>query len=397
MFTKELIQSKIRNSFKSATGKDLDLSKLKVYSRALIQNITALVEAFPNSAIYPLKTADDRKTFGYSHITVKAYDGDYSAPVIGYYITTSLEIAHPTHQSYVYTLKLREELIDEWRHGYIPGIILFHSTESGIPFYKVIKPEEVKNMVFSYNTNSDSEVDGHGYHWANLKCKDTNHKPIPDFIDETKTPFNFDYVPSFMKIANVQYAKFRNYGTPYVVTGYFDRFAEETSFTFRSSREAAAALQKIGIKVSYKTLIRHMKSGTPIKVDNTTTYDYIVISDKRGPDVLEETAIKDLKVFSPFSGKEDTVKVRTVDTTAPEDIDISDISGGIIDLDTDEIYIDRPLQEVVIEKSWDYPTVYEQPPKVSEEDIILREWLKYRKDNPGKSYSEFISQLDLPY
>ena len=395
MFTKELIQSKIRNSFKNATGKDLDLSKLKVYSRTLIENITALVEAFPNSAIYPLKTTDDRKTFGYAHITVKVYDDDYSAPAIGYYVTTSLEIAYPTHQSCVYTLKLREELIDEWRHGYIPGIILFHSTESGIPFYKVIKPEEVKSMVFNYNADSDSEVDGRGYRWANLKCKDTNHNPIPDFIDETKTPFNFDYVPSFMKIANVQYAKFRNYGTSYIVTGYFNRFAEETSFTFRSSREAAASLQKLGIKISYKTLMRHMKSGTPIKVDNTT-YDYIVISDKRGPDVLEETAIKDVKVFNPSSGKEDTVKVRTVDTTAPDDVDISDISGGIIDLDTDEIYIDRPLQEVVIEKSWDYPTIYEQPPKVSKEDVILREWLKYRKDNPGKSYNEFIAQFDLP-
>lgn len=397
MFTKEQISFKINDAYKKATGSNIDFTKLKITSRVIIQNITALVEAFPNAAIHPLKTTDDRKTFGFAHISVKSYDGDYNAPAVGYYVTTSLEIAHPTHQTYVYTLKLRDELIDEWRHGYIPGIILFHSTESGIPFYKVIKPEEVKRMVFGYNSETDSKLDDKGYRWAHLQLNDISYKPIPEFIDETKTPFNFDYAPSFMKIANVQYAKFRNYGTPYIVTGYFDRFAEETSFTFRSSREAASALQKIGIKISYKTLMRYMKSGKPIKVNNTTTYDYIVISDKRGPDVLEETAVKDLKIFSPFSGKENNVEVKTVDTTLPENVDISDISDGIIDLDTDKTYIDAPLQEVVIEKSWDYPKIYEQPPKVSNEDIILRKWLKYRKDNSGKSYNEFIAQLDLPY
>ena len=345
----------------------------------LFNNFPAILETFKKSIIKPIKDTNDRKTFGFAHFLTKKY-GVNADPYQGWYVTSAFRLQRNADGTMERFVRIRSELVDIWRHGgHVPGLFIFNKQLDGTYKYLCMPSEKVKEYIANKNVFYRNEK---GYTFRDIKIDEEPTLDVPEYYDEKNISFNVEYITTFLKIAKCSYAKFNSSGKKVVITAYSKEGLNRDALTYRSLNEAASVLQQLGVTVSAKTVARHYKSKKPILSDACNQYDLYYISDEEGPEDVRSLGVVVSKEESVFTGEE--IEVKTIDTEVENEY-VDDIVA-VIDIDEEETLSDGPLQDVVIDEYWYSAPIFRYIKEPSQ-----REWLKWRRNNPGKSYEEYLA------
>lgn len=393
----------VAENYKKATGKNFYRTLSNVQwptPKLIITNFPALLKEFPYAAIYPVENGN-RDKYSFAHILVKKYskEGPDTEPMLGYYVTSAFKYKRDGDYLNKY-VRLRYELIEEWKHNPNIGLIIFHKEQDNTFTYTVIEKDDLKDLIFN-KENLTYCRDEKGVQWYDINIHRDIKDAVPTYYNDNVV-FNTDFLPKFLSIGRINYSKYRSSekrngirnGKKIVITAYSADGLYKDSFTYRSFAEAAAVLKQLKVNVSAKTVARHYVSKKPIEAHGCDQYDYYLISDEVGGDLTKDL-IEKVSYVCPFDGETKEVEVPKVDTTVDASINVDDIVE-VTDLDTGDILNDVPLQDIetVISETWTHPTIY-KPQKVEERlDTTIVSWFRWKRNNPGKSYEEYIRETN---